>query len=111
MNCPESEDRLLAYDEADASARRAIDAHVSGCAACADFLAALQEVDRTLAGKFAAMTPRAGFDRAVLERTTTLPGLRKPPFWPVVLDFVAAAAMLLVAVSLLNDAAVVFRGF
>jgi anti-sigma factor RsiW len=111
MSCPEFEQRLLTYDELDASDRRTTDAHLAECRACAEFLAALREVDCSLEAAVPARTPGARFDRVVLARTAKLRRFERPSLVPVILDFVAAAAMVLVSVFLLNDASIVFRVF
>ena len=90
MPCEQWEALILDYSELDQAERARVDQHASECAGCDGLLRRLQSMDAALTRSVAA-PPRMMHD--VLLRTT----LRRPPVLPHVLDFVAWAAVLVIA--------------
>ena len=105
MACAEFEDRLLQFAELDAADRQIVDAHIAGCSGCRAFRTALDHVDRALEQTFTGMAVNSEFDRAVIAASRRIAPVRKPSLVPLVLDFVAAAAVVFVGVALLDTAA------
>ncbi|HET9319578.1 MAG TPA: hypothetical protein VFO27_07375 [Bryobacteraceae bacterium] len=98
MPCPEFEDRLLDYAELESDARSRVDAHVSACAECREFLEALCTVDARLTAQFrGSPSVSAAFASDVRQRVRQEIPVARPSFVPELLDLVgwsAAVALL-----------------
>jgi|SRR5579863_3059145 len=109
MPCAAFEDLLRGYDELTAGERRGIDAHLTVCGDCREYLETLAELDRELAGLYRGLQPPPHFAAAVRSKARAskplAKPLRPPSAWPEVLDFcgwaavVAIVALLAVAVA------------
>jgi len=100
--CPEFEDLLLDYRELAADLRRAVDAHLAICGECRDFQEALAEVDGALAASFAAVEAPVALGPSVMGRIDAGTSLRRPSFVPEILDLAGGAAVLAVALVMLE---------
>ena len=93
MPCPEFEDRLLDYAELASDARSRVDAHVSACADCREFLEALCTVDAGLTAQLRGSPPvSAAFVSAVRQRVRLETRLARPSLVPELLDLVGWGA-------------------
>jgi hypothetical protein len=89
MPCPEFEDRLMDYAELAGDARSRVDAHVSACADCREFLEALSTVDAGLTAQLRGSPPvSAAFASAVRQRVRLETRLARPSLVPELLDLV-----------------------
>jgi anti-sigma factor RsiW len=103
MPCAELEDRLIDYADLDGDEQRAIDVHVAACAACRAYLDTLARLDAALTAKFAGRRVSAQFRPAVRAAARRQVLEKRPSFIPEVLDFIGWAAVLLIAVGLLQQ--------
>src|SRR5690349_17672202 len=93
MPCAEFEDRLLDYAELAGDARSRVDAHVSACADCREFLEALCTVDAGLTAQFrGSPSVSAAFASAVRQRVRQKTPLARPSLVPELLDLVGWGA-------------------
>ena len=93
MPCVEFEDRLLDYAELGSDARSRVDAHVSGCAECREFLEALRTVDMGLTAElWSTPTVSAAFAPGVRRRIRQEAAVMRPSFVPELLDLVGWGA-------------------
>ena len=93
MPCVEFEDRLLDYAELGSDARSCVDAHVSGCAECREFLDALRTVDAGLTAElWSAPAVSAAFAPAVRRRIRQESRMIRPSVVPELLDLVGWGA-------------------
>jgi predicted anti-sigma-YlaC factor YlaD len=106
--CREFEERLLSYRELDVPDQQIVDVHLAKCGDCRRFFTALGEVDRELTQRWRGLGPSAGFEASVMAASRRMRRLKPPSVVPLVLDFAAAAAMVVVGVALLENAGVVF---
>lgn len=106
MACAELESRLLEYRELAPEERAKVDAHLAGCAACREFLEALESVDGALEAQFAGCRVSAGFGEAVRDRVRRQAAPRRPSFVPEILDLVGWGAVLALIGLALNWASV-----
>jgi anti-sigma factor RsiW len=88
MPCGSFEDLLLDYDTLSPAGREAVDAHVSACPACREYLDVLAHIDRSLSGTFAEVEAPPVFEQQVLARVNGETRTAKPSFLPEVLDFI-----------------------
>ena len=98
FTCEEEEkDTLVAllYDEVDPSDRERVEAHLAGCAACREEVAALRGVRTTLAD-WAPATRALGFR---LVQTDPAEERRRRSWWPLPVWAQAAAAVLILGVA------------
>jgi anti-sigma factor RsiW len=106
--CPEFEERLLSYRELGVPERQIVDVHLAECGDCRRFFTALGAVDRELEKRLGGLGPSAGFEASVMAASRRMARLKPPSVVPLVLDFAAAAAVVVVGVALLESAGVVF---
>jgi len=93
MPCVEFEDRLLDYAELASDARAHVDAHVSGCPECHEFLDALRAVDAGLTAEFGSdHAVSAAFASAVRRRVRQQAAVARPSLVPELLDLVGWGA-------------------
>jgi len=91
--CREFEDLLADYQNLSAIERQTVDSHLFSCSECRAFQEALAEVDSTLTATFTGLRAPAGLPLAVI---------RRPSFVPEILDFGGGAAVLVVALLLIQ---------
>ena len=91
MPCEAFEDLLNGYSELPAAERAAVDAHLTACPACSDFLETLMALDRSLTALYSAVEPRRAFDPASVKQPSPL---------PEILDFVGWAAVAAIVIIL-----------
>ncbi|HYM11901.1 MAG TPA: hypothetical protein VEU62_14285 [Bryobacterales bacterium] len=104
MPCPQVEDLLVDYGELAAAERGAVDAHVAACADCRAFRDALTGLDDALTAAFASAEVPAGFEASVLRRARHAAPAGRPSWIPEILDFIGWAAVVGIALYLVNDA-------
>jgi anti-sigma factor RsiW len=93
MPCAEFEDRLLDYAALARDSRARVNAHVSACAECREFLDALRTVDAGLARQFrSSRSVSAAFASAVRRRVRQGAPVARPSFVPELLDLVGWGA-------------------
>jgi anti-sigma factor RsiW len=98
MSCADFKDQLIDYAELAGEARARVDAHVSQCAECHEFLEALGTVDASLAARFStAQEVSAGFAASVRRRVRQETHMTRPSFVPELLDLVGWAAIVALA--------------
>jgi anti-sigma factor RsiW len=91
MPCDRFEDRLAGYGELSAEERHTVDAHVSACADCHEFLETLIALDQSLTTLYRAVEPARPFNPA---------SVREPSALPELLDFCGWAAVVAILVFL-----------
>ena len=91
--CAAFEDRLIDYRDLSPDERAAVDAHLSGCGSCREYLTLLQEIDATLTAhvRDIRLDPQRYSD--IRQIVTTAPPIAHVTRLPEWLDFVAAAAV------------------
>jgi anti-sigma factor RsiW len=94
-SCTDFEDRLLDYDALSAADRRAVDQHLSGCAGCREFQAALARADFELDAALSVTCAPPSVAAAVLRATRT----PRPSPIPEVLDGIGWIGILTLAGS------------
>lgn len=94
MPCGSFEDLLLDYHTLSPAERETVDAHVSACPACREYLDALAHIDRRLSGTFAEVAAPPVFEQQVLARVNGEARSGKPSFLPEVLDFIGWSAVI-----------------
>ena len=93
MACPEFEDRLIEYAGIEGEARACVDAHLSECAGCRQFLEALRVVDTELTARFARREVSTAFAATVRRRVEVETSARRLSVVPEILDFVGWGAI------------------
>lgn len=92
--CENFEDRLFAYRELAPADRAAVDAHVSVCLECREFLAAGEHIDEELTALFTGIEPRPLPLNTFVRRPTALPEILDFLGWASVVTAVVMAAIL-----------------
>jgi predicted anti-sigma-YlaC factor YlaD len=100
--CREFEGLLLDYQNLSVIERQRVDSHLCLCCECRSFHEALSEVDSALTAAFAGLEGPAALPQAVIRRIDDRAPLRRPSFVPEILDFAGGAAVLVVALVLLE---------
>jgi anti-sigma factor RsiW len=103
MACPQLEDLLVDYSELPAAGRAAVDAHLVACGDCRAFYDALGGIDDALAAAFAPAAVGPGLGAAVRRRTLEAGPARRPSWIPEILDFIGWAAVVGVALYVVDD--------
>jgi hypothetical protein len=93
MACGEFQDLLVEYGELSGDRRARVDAHVTHCAGCREFLEALHTVDVALAARFGRREVSTALAPAVRRRVSREAALQRPSFIPELLDFVGWTAI------------------
>src|SRR5437763_2704437 len=93
MNCPEFQEKILAYDELSPEERYPVDSHVSACVDCRMFFSALIDVDIALTAAFANRLVSKTFSDQLLGKTRTQSRSRQPSMVPEILDAAGWAAI------------------
>ena len=91
--CPAFEDRLLDYDDLPSTDRSTVDAHLTDCPGCREYLQLLSEVDASLSASLreARLESQRLVDvRQLIAAETPVAAVSRLPEW---LDFVAACAV------------------
>lgn len=100
--CAEFEDRLLDYEVLAPAERAMVEAHITSCSACRDFLTALAQVDREMSVAFSDLGAPARLAPRVLREVQ----FGKPSPLPEVLEGIAWLGLLAMAAL----AMVIFTG-
>ena len=100
MPCASFEDLLLEYRELSADERKAVDAHLAGCANCRQYLETAAELDAALAETYSGAQTAPAFREAVLSGIRAETHLPKPSALPEVLDFIGWAGVIAAMVCL-----------
>jgi anti-sigma factor RsiW len=95
MPCAEFEDRLLDYTALSEAERAMVAAHVSSCAACGEFLTALERVDAELDAALSNTAAPVGLAPRIL-REVRLP---RPSPVPELLEGIGWIGLLLLAIA------------
>jgi predicted anti-sigma-YlaC factor YlaD len=93
MSCAEFESLLLEYVELTNDTRACVDAHLTLCSGCREFLHALRTVDSQLSAEFSAVQCSPSFAPAVRRRVQAASPLARPSPVPEFLDFVGWGAI------------------
>jgi hypothetical protein len=106
--CPDYESRILDYCELDVAVRAPLDAHLSTCCDCSQFLAALTEVDYALGSALPAGPELSRTVAVEVLRRAQCPPVR-PTLWPELFDMVGWGSLIAVLFAL--TASLAPRGF